>query len=670
MWQTRVQRALDLQMTKKVERQEIIKLLKGEFFGNSISLAKETTSEHSPVDFLHPFIKVKIGGIYARDPHIFVRAFSSSQWVPFAETMETSINYYWRELKLKQKIKKAILDGILIPPGWIGIGYTGTLQRRRQRPEDIFGEEELRPLKTKTEGQLGILDETIKGDDVFSKHISAWNVIWPDGYHDIREAPYLIEIQELPLIDVLANPLFKNAKFNLRGTLSKGKIQRIKSYTVKANIPMSQEQSVDDETQTVKLFHIWDKRSHRRFTIAENFNDDTLFETDWDYLIEGFPKYPLIFNEVPQSDTEANSYPLSDIVPMLPQLRDLSIINSAILRHGKRQGTIIIAKKGRLSPEEIANIQNSGDIELILLESLSEQDLRTFNTPSLPNDWYRIRALILEDLMRISGFQQLLAQAQGIETATESENLRMGELLRRSESVDIIEDFTVDIARGLAGLIWQFVSKEKISRIVGEPVTEQMWPTLPDDMDEARQIIQQELQFRIDAGSTRPPKDEAVERKQWMDLTGTIIANFPQRIKQGQYLVQLLKKFDFKDVEDLIITNDQEEIAVAQQENQLLLQGIPQLVSPNENHLLHLQVHGQASQVPGMQMTPEFDEHVLRHNQFLEQTSPRARPQSGDSRIAPQTTTPEMRRRGTPEGVDLQGGATNIMKGTGVNISQ
>lgn len=657
MWQARVQRAIDLQNTKKIERQEILKLLKGEFFGNPFRRGDEL----SEINFVHEYLKVKVGGIYARDPYIFVRA-RSSFWYPFAETMQTTLNYYWRELQIKRKIKKAIIDGVLIPPGWVGIGYTGSLQTKRGRPSL---QPELRSLKT--EGQLGILDETIKGDDVFAKHISSWNVVWPDGYHDIRKAPYLIEIQESPLVDILNNPLYKDAKYDLKSTITKGKIKKVKPFKMSANIPTTVDSSVDDEIQTVKLFHIWDKRSHERFTLAENLKDDTLYKTEWDYLIEGFPQYPLIFNEVPQSDTEANSYPMSDIVPMLPQLRDLSIINSAILRHGKRHGSIILVKKGRYSEADITKIQQSGDLDCIELESLNEQDIQTFNTPSLPNDWYKIRALVIEDLMRISGFQQLLAQAQGIETATESENLRLGELLRRSESVDIIEDFTVDVARGLAGLIWQYIGRERISNIIGEIATEQMWPTLPSDMEEARGIIQQELQFRIEAGSTRPPKDTAVERKQWMDLTGTIVANFPNRIKQGEYLKQLLKKFDFKDVEDLIITNDDQEIAIAQEENKLLLQNIPQLVSPNENHILHLQVHGQVYQVPGLQKTPEFGEHVFKHSKYLEQNSPKVTPQRGDAKIAPVTTTPEMRRTGVPENVDLVGGATSV-RGAGENI--
>ncbi|KKL11632.1 hypothetical protein LCGC14_2543860, partial [marine sediment metagenome] len=174
------------------------------------------------------------------------------------------------------------------------------------------------------------------------------------------------------------------------------------------------------------------------------------------------------------------------------------------------------------------------------------------------------------------------------------------------------------------------------------------------------------IQFEIEAGSTRPPKDEAVERKQWIDTAFGIKERFPNRVKDDVLLTQLFKKLGFKDIEEMIIKFDDIEIKAAQKENELLLQGNEQgneqVVSPNENHMLHLQVHGQVAQVPGIPTTPQFNQHILDHAQFLEMSQPTI---AGGTQ---QTPSPrEVRRQGTPEGVDLAGGATNILKGTGAN---
>ncbi|KKL90770.1 hypothetical protein LCGC14_1901340, partial [marine sediment metagenome] len=430
IWQTRIQKARDLQAQHSSERKETINLYQSRFFDTASM--RDTHSEFSELNFTYEYVKVKNGSIYARNPHIFVRG-RSKKWTRFAETMQIVINYYWKELGIKNKSKEAIIDGILIPPGWISIGFTGQLQTRKPLT-DLFGDEVPQKLN-KTEAELGILDETIKNADVFARYVSSWNMLWPDGYHNIREAPYVIEMQELPLVDILANPLFKSAKSRLPSVTAITARRKVQPFTMSANVPTQPGVVEDDENLRVRLFHVWDKRSHMRFTLAESFNEDTLFEREWNYLIEGFPYYDLSFNNIPQSEDNANSYPMSDIRPMLPQLRDLSIINSAIVRHGKRHGTIILANSERITPDDATNIQNAGDVELIRLSSLDDNVIKNFSTPSLPRDWYRIRELIIEDLMRISGFQQLLAQQRGIETATESNNLRAGQLIRQSEAV-------------------------------------------------------------------------------------------------------------------------------------------------------------------------------------------------------------------------------------------
>jgi hypothetical protein len=140
-----------------------------------------------------------------------------------------------------------------------------------------------------------------------------------------------------------------------------------------------------------------------------------------------------------------------------------------------------------------------------------------------------------------------------------------------------------------------------------------------------------------------------------MDLMGIVKANFPNRLKDEIILPQLLKKFEFKDIDRAVIKYDDEEARAAQEENKLLMQGVVCVVSPNNNQLLHLQVHGQAYQTPGLQITQQMDEHILKHKQFYDIQNPQVVPQKGDSKIAPQTTTPDQRRAGVPAFADLVG---------------
>src|SRR3990167_9267589 len=129
MWQGRINKAETLQEERSKERKEILKLYLGEFFGKPTDNSGEITE----VNFVYEFLKVLVAAVYSKDPFIFVRARTTYRY-KFAETMEEAINYYWSELKLKGKVKKAIIDAVLSPPGFIEIGYL-FLKEKKDRDE-------------------------------------------------------------------------------------------------------------------------------------------------------------------------------------------------------------------------------------------------------------------------------------------------------------------------------------------------------------------------------------------------------------------------------------------------------------------------------------------------------------------------------------------------------
>ncbi len=667
MWLNRISRCEDLQAERKEERKQALKLYTSSFLSNPT-----VNSELSDVNFVYEYVKVAVGAVYAKDPYIFVRTKVATQQ-SFSETMERALNVYWRKLKMKSKIKKSLLDAILQPPGFMMLGYM-LLTEQSEIKKSL--EEEFPELKSKkeekTETEQGILDETIKFDDIFGSFISTWNVLWPDGYHDIRDCPYQIIKQKMSLEDLLNNPMFGPAKYKINPSadMNKNKARPADYRMDKNHAPKGMTAGeIDKELIDVTLYHVLDRRGQQIFTLVKNFTSETLMEKSWPFLSDGFPTFELIFNEIPQTDEKANSYPMSDITPMLPQLKELSFISSAMNKHRKRAGTFMGVKKGVYSGPEITNMQNAHDLDVVELESLSEENLKMVVPPSLPNDFYNIRNIILEDLMRVSGYNQLLGATRGVTTATESENIRAGALIRQTERIDIIEDFVCNISRFMAGMLWQFKTRAQISELLGEEVSPEMWPEFPiNDKAFANKVIDNDLHFEIEAGSTQPPKDVAVERKQWSDLVSQIKAAFPNRLKDDVILAQLLKKYDFKDIDNALIKFDDEEVATAQKENEYLLQGLPQVVGPNENDMLHLQVHSQAYQTPGLQITEQMDEHVNAHMESMNRKNPSQFPQKGDSKVPTKTAgNPEINRGGVPDMSDFLGASTS-QKGTGQNI--
>ena len=73
------------------------------------------------VNFVYAYIKTVMPAIYFKDPHIFVEARQEDD-IPKASVIEAVINYIWREINLKEEVKRVILDTLIFGLGWLKIG--------------------------------------------------------------------------------------------------------------------------------------------------------------------------------------------------------------------------------------------------------------------------------------------------------------------------------------------------------------------------------------------------------------------------------------------------------------------------------------------------------------------------------------------------------------------
>lgn len=334
----------------------------------------------------------------------------------------------------------------------------------------------------------------------------------------------------------------------------------------------------------------------------------------------------------------------------------------------KRASAFIIAQKGLVTEDDMQQITETEALQVALV---TNKDAFTMTAaPSLPQEVFQVESAITKDLqMGTNMGQMMFAPMPGQRTATQATMAQSGLQLKAQSRIDVVEDYTVRLARVIGQLAWQFYDKKKVQEIIGEDVSESMWPTLPKDPKERRRIIQAELQFRIDAGSTAAPKDETVDKKQFIDATSVLMTVAPDRIKKDEFVKIFAKKFKFtKDIDRLVITNDDDERAAAQAENQLLNSDVPQVVSPNENHKIHMEEH-----LKGGQPTRAMDLHLLDHGKYLGVnpkngdggSSGDNGPQSGDIRPPMKSSNPEIVRKGNTSQGDIAQSAQNKGPGTG-----
>lgn len=668
VWKERISRAKSVQERMHVTWRNAIDLYNCVFFEKYYG---GFDPERVDVHFANWYINNIIPLVYFRDPFIFIKG-RSGPYFEFAKTLETAVNIYWPKLELKQQFKRAILSASLMPPGWIKTGYTAKIGQDVAKLDEYRQKDVIEGIKQavtgifKTKKELtpeeqGVLDEYIEEESIFASWVDSWKMLMPEGYHLIQNMPYLIEIEDLPKCDFYANPLYKNKGMakeseNLGRSDTGGKYTRKPTYN-----RLTPFKNKDDETSLIRLYHIWDRRTNKRLVISD-YSEKEHFSGDWSYDVDGFPYEPIIFDETLPSDDHSNPYPPNLLQPIFPQIMEQSNCRTQMVKWRKRASAIILAQKGILTEEDMRQVEKTEGVQICYVSNVGAFLMQ--QTPNLPADVFKVDDIIKQDLQMGTNMGQLMFQPQpGQRTATQAQIGQSGLQLKASARVDVIEDATVRVARKLCLLMWQFYDRDKIAEIIGEPVTPLMWPDLPKDPIERRRIINSEVQIIVDAGSAAPPKDETVDKKQLLDFASVAATIAPDKLKKGKFLEKLTERFKFvKDVEQVIKTDEEGEMQTAMQENQFMLQGHPQTVSPNEDHEVHVPVH---QQIAG---TPLADEHIIQHGGFMgitPESGVGAGPQAGDRRPPMKSTAPEKMREAPPKQGDIYQSVQNLGVGSG-----
>lgn len=662
VWKSRIERGKALRNEQKGQWDRAIDLY------NCKASAGEYDPERVDVHFPNWYIDNLVPLVYFRDPYIFIKSRNPS-YSDFAWTMEQAVNIYWRKIDMKQQMKRVIKSGFLMPPGWIKTGYTakigqdiGNLEEEQNKSlvKQIkdFVLNKVRNKEELTTEEQGVLNQYIEEESIFATWIPSWNILLPEGYQIIGNMPYIIEIEEIPKIDFMANPLYEN-KNSIKTTKykslsdSSGRLHKPKW----SNVP----EGDDSEQEIVTLYHIQDRRERVNITLSQE-SDEVHFMGDWYPAKDGFDYEPLIFDESIPNSEKSNPYPVNVLIPILPQIMEQSKARTQMAKWRRRASALILAQRGLATEEDLRQFTETDAVQILNVSNIAAFQLS--NIPNLPEGVFKFDDIIKQDLQMATNMGQLMFQPQeGQRTATQAQIGQSGLQLKVSARVDAVEEYTIKVAKKLACLLWNFYSAEQISELIGEPVTPQMWLPLPKDQKERRRVLNSEMTFRIDAGSTAPPKDESVERKQWLDAISIIATIAPERLRKDETVKSIIKTFKYvKDIDKIVISNDEEEMNTAMQENQLMLQGMPQAVSPNENHQIHVSVHSQAGG------NPIVDQHILQHAKMMGVTSKSgvgSTPQGGDKRPPSQSSNPEIMRQGATNEGDIYQSTQNLGIGTG-----
>lgn len=673
IWKSKVNEAQGVQNEMHKEWDDAIALYNCKYQDSSSTV----DTERVEVNFVNWYVTNLVSLCYFRDPYIFFKTQTDS-WEKFSQILEKVVNKEWKRLDLKSQFKDVILSGLLTSPGWLKEGYTAKIGQDEAKHEEIKEKEESKGLvesikqaitgivKDKKEDEYpsekGVLNFNIQEESIFVQWVPSWNILIPPGYHRLKDLPYMIQVEKMSIRDFVENPEYNN-KDNIRviyeaqQEMPGKKLQRIPFDT---STPPGDTTS---ELDTITLYHVWDRRSMTRGTLSMQ-GDNWHKKGDWPYDFDGFPFDECMFERNTPTKDKANPYPPNCVRPIMPQIKEQSNIRTQMSRWRSRASGIILAQKDMLTEQDMNQLENSDALQICYISDIKAVSMQM--TPSLPEEVFTVGSEIQQDLQSATNMGQLMFAPQpGQRTAGQAKIGQQGLQLKISAKQDVIEDLTVKVARKMAQLCWQFYDRDKVEEIIGEPVSEQMWPDLPEDKKERRRIINN-LKCFIDQGSAAPPKDETTDKKQLLDFLSFAAQFAPERLKKDEVLKAGIKKWKFeKDVDKLVLTNDDEEEKCAEEETGFLEANHPCIVSPNNNHQIHLQAHAKGKK------TPALAQHILDHAKFAgllpgaqgpgsEGGNSKPKAQKGDVRLPQKSMTPEITRQSIPNSEKMAGAAGRV----------
>lgn len=483
-----------------------------------------------PINEIFAFVQTAISGMLFKDPFISVNPKKNST-IKAAKIKEAAVNYYWRELKIKQEMEKEVIDSLLVGHGWMKVGSA---------------------VKTVGKGE----DLKLESEKLYAYRVSWRDVVFNIGTKDIG-------VDSLWIAQRIIKPLAEVKKRYPNTAKLKG--------TFHTNLDKKEQEKVlfKDDILFAILWEVWDAQNKKVYLIAEGQNEKYLKNDRWPEHIDEFPLIPLWYNHLPDE-----VYPLSDVAAWEPQVLEKIKIFTQVLNHQKRFSRQLLMKKKTMPEREKDKFEQGIDGAIIEHTSSDiRKDSMVFDFGSMNPDVYNILDRIDNIIRNVSGqaeFERGGITKTPTRTKGELELIKEGTNARSGRKVDRIETQMENIARHLIAEMKANFDLQQIVKITGNPPQEVLqafgdnFNPQTKELTFTKEDILGEEDVEVKAGSTLPLDREGKQR-----ILSEILQNLgPQVIQAGltspfiqRVITELLEGLDIKALELAF----QQELQAAQQ---------------------------------------------------------------------------------------------------------
>ena len=493
-----------------------IKEYKGEY---GISLKTRNGSvKVPPINEVFAYTQNDVASTYNRDPYISVNPKSTGS-ILGAKLREARLNYWWRELKIKEEIEYEIIDKDLAGLAWHKVGYAVN--------------------SVGTGEQLKIEDERL-----YSMWVDWKDVFWNVGsQRPPKDCQWMAQRIVRPLDDVKKQ--YPNAK----------KLEGTQDPRVDKNV--YDKSLYKDDIKVCVMYEVWDARTKQVHLIAEGLNDKYLKDpVPWPDYLDEFPFLMYWDFACPGSPR-----PLSAIFSWEPQLLEEMVLTAAIVNGAKRDSRQIFYNGAAIDDLAADKFERGDDGAFINVNGkVGPDDLRVVSYGSMSQDYYLAVNLLQSIRRTISGSPEFAkggVTKTGTRTVGELNLMKEGVKGRQDRKQDRLETHLENIARHMDAHLEANIVVEDEIRISGE-TPEDVLSILEDRIDPVTKTvkfdpdeIKGEYDIEIKAGSTLP-----LDKQTKMSIYEIIMQAIAPVVAQGAVspflnalIKEMLEGYDIKELE-------------------------------------------------------------------------------------------------------------------------
>lgn len=365
-----------------------------------------------PINEMFAYRDAALSNLIARDPYIAVNAKKDST-IEAAYILEASLNYYWRELKINKEVELEISDALFIGHGWNKVG---------------------RNVKTSGSGDQLMLEK----DQLFANRVS-----WRDMFMNVGT--------QRPTVDNLwiAQRIYRPTEdvkrdYGLRAADIHGSSHPNVEEKFKRNLLYKEDFNYS------AIYEVWDSRDRKIYTLCDELTSKYLADPrPWPDYLDEFGFQFLAFHDVPDEP-----YPISDVGPWEPQVKEKIKVFTQMLNHIKRWNRQMVIKQGTMNSQELDKFEKGIDGSILKAKTTGDIQaaFKLLDFGSLPPDIYLVLDRLDAVIRKINGqpeFYQGGTTKTGSRTEGELQMIKSGADARTDRKQARIEEHCANIARHL-----------------------------------------------------------------------------------------------------------------------------------------------------------------------------------------------------------------------------